>query len=69
MEFQDRRLTCVDCGTEFTWTAGEQLFSEVFPIIVAKGVELFSDYSDADYEALERTLAGLKATISAGSPL
>ena len=26
MEFQDRRLTCVDCGTEFTWTAGEQLF-------------------------------------------
>jgi MarR family 2-MHQ and catechol resistance regulon transcriptional repressor len=49
--------------------AGEQLFAEVFPIIVAKGVELFSDYSDADYEALERTLAGLKATISAGSPL
>ena len=49
--------------------AGEQLFAEVFPIIVAKGVELFSDYSDADYEALERTLAGLKATISAGTPL
>ena len=26
MEFQDRSLNCVDCGTEFTWTAGEQLF-------------------------------------------
>jgi CxxC-x17-CxxC domain-containing protein len=26
MEFQDKRLTCVDCGTEFVWTAGEQLF-------------------------------------------
>jgi CxxC-x17-CxxC domain-containing protein len=26
MEFQDKRLTCVDCGTEFLWTAGEQLF-------------------------------------------
>ena len=26
MEFQDKSLTCVDCGTEFIWTAGEQLF-------------------------------------------
>ena len=26
MEFQDKSLTCVDCGAEFTWTSGEQLF-------------------------------------------
>jgi CxxC-x17-CxxC domain-containing protein len=26
MEFQDRVLTCVDCGAEFIWTAGEQQF-------------------------------------------
>jgi CxxC-x17-CxxC domain-containing protein len=26
MEFQDRVLHCVDCGAEFTWTAGEQAF-------------------------------------------
>src|SRR4026208_2109487 len=26
MEFQDKLLNCVDCGTEFVWTAGEQLF-------------------------------------------
>ena len=26
MEFQDKNLNCVDCGTEFLWTAGEQLF-------------------------------------------
>jgi len=26
MEFQDKTLTCVDCGAEFVWTAGEQLF-------------------------------------------
>ena len=26
MEFQDKSLTCVDCGEDFTWTAGEQLF-------------------------------------------
>jgi CxxC-x17-CxxC domain-containing protein len=26
MEFQDKSLQCVDCGTEFVWTAGEQMF-------------------------------------------
>jgi CxxC-x17-CxxC domain-containing protein len=26
MEFQDRTLACVDCGSEFVWTAGEQQF-------------------------------------------
>jgi len=26
MEFQDRTLHCIDCGTEFVWTAGEQSF-------------------------------------------
>lgn len=26
MEFQDKVLTCVDCGTDFVFTAGEQLF-------------------------------------------
>ena len=25
-EFQDRVLTCVDCGQEFTWNTGEQEF-------------------------------------------
>src|SRR3979409_24661 len=26
MEFQDRILSCVDCASEFIWTAGEQQF-------------------------------------------
>lgn len=26
MEFQDKTLNCKDCGSEFTWTAGEQKF-------------------------------------------
>ena len=26
MEFQDRMLKCVDCGVDFVFTAGEQLF-------------------------------------------
>ena len=26
MEFQDKVLKCIDCGTDFVFTAGEQLF-------------------------------------------
>lgn len=26
MEFQDKMLRCIDCGTDFVFTAGEQLF-------------------------------------------
>ncbi|MDA2912436.1 zinc-ribbon domain containing protein [Acidobacteriia bacterium AH_259_A11_L15] len=26
MEFQDKVLSCVDCGSEFIFTAGEQMF-------------------------------------------
>ena len=26
MSFQDRALTCVECGSQFTFTAGEQAF-------------------------------------------
>ena len=25
-EFQDRSIKCVDCGENFIWTAGEQVF-------------------------------------------
>lgn len=25
-DFEDRPIVCVDCGQEFTWTAGEQMF-------------------------------------------
>ncbi len=26
MEFQDKMLKCVDCGADFVFTSGEQLF-------------------------------------------
>ena len=26
MEFQDKVLKCIDCGSDFVFTAGEQLF-------------------------------------------
>jgi len=25
-EFDDKSITCIDCGLDFTWTAGEQAF-------------------------------------------
>jgi MarR family 2-MHQ and catechol resistance regulon transcriptional repressor len=43
--------------------AGEQVFSEVFPQIIARGKQLFIHFSDADFTALEATLSGLKRTI------
>jgi len=47
---------------------GDQLFQDVFPKVVAWGSNVFGQYSDADFEALERTLSDLKATIAAGTP-
>ena len=26
MEFHDREIKCIDCGNDFIWTAGEQVF-------------------------------------------
>jgi CxxC-x17-CxxC domain-containing protein len=26
VEFQDRAIKCIDCGSDFTWTVGEQVF-------------------------------------------
>ena len=27
-EFEDKLLTCIDCGRDFTWTAGEQAYCQ-----------------------------------------
>jgi MarR family 2-MHQ and catechol resistance regulon transcriptional repressor len=47
---------------------GEQVFQEVFPKVVAQGRQVFADYSDDDYDALEKTLSELKTIIIAGAP-
>lgn len=47
---------------------GDRLFGEVFPKVVANGRQAFSQYTDADFDALEKTLTGLKATIAGSSP-
>jgi len=47
---------------------GERLFADVFPKVVARCGTQFSHFSEADFEALEHTLAGLKAAINAGPP-
>jgi MarR family 2-MHQ and catechol resistance regulon transcriptional repressor len=46
---------------------GERVFNDVFPRITAHGKQIFSAFSDSDFAALEQTLAGLKAVISAGA--
>lgn len=45
--------------------AGERLFGAVFPSVTARGGEVFTDYTEADYQQLESVLARLKAVIAA----
>ncbi len=47
---------------------GEQVFHDVFPKVVARGRQVFAQYSDDDYDALEKTLSELKTIIIAGAP-
>ncbi|WP_183441694.1 MarR family winged helix-turn-helix transcriptional regulator [Pseudoduganella violacea] len=44
---------------------GERLFHEVFPQVVSQGGAVFAAYREEDFETLEKTLSGLKQTITA----
>jgi DNA-binding MarR family transcriptional regulator len=53
--------------------AGEDVFREVFPKVVARGKQLFATYSDADFDAMEQELHKLRrsileAGVAAGAP-
>jgi DNA-binding MarR family transcriptional regulator len=43
--------------------AGEALFRDVFPKVVAHGKQLFATYSDADFDAMEQELHKLRRSI------
>ena len=43
--------------------AGDQVFCDVFPKVIARGKELFTAYSDADFAALEQALGLLRTRI------
>lgn len=47
--------------------AGEAVFGDVFPKVVAHGKQLFAHYGDADFDALENVLRRLRDQIAAGS--
>ena len=47
--------------------AGDRVFCEVFPKVVAHGKQLFSAYSEADFDALEAALSTLRASIAQDS--
>jgi DNA-binding MarR family transcriptional regulator len=44
--------------------AGECLFEDVFPRVVARGRQAFAHYTEADFAALEQTLSELKTVIT-----
>ncbi len=43
---------------------GHQVFSQVFPVVVAHGRQLFATYSDADFDAMDQALGKLKQLIA-----
>jgi DNA-binding MarR family transcriptional regulator len=46
--------------------AGEDLFRDVFPKVVAHGKRLFETFSEADYDEMEQVLRKLRQRIAAG---
>ena len=48
--------------------AGDAVFCDVFPRVVAHGKQLFSSYADTDFDALESVLRKLRDQIAAGVP-
>lgn len=44
---------------------GEQVFHDVFPRVTSRGGAVFTHYTEADYEELERVLSRLKSVIDA----
>ncbi|MES2319816.1 MAG: MarR family transcriptional regulator [Pseudomonadota bacterium] len=61
------RTRCLDDKRSFFVALtgeGENVFAEVFPLVVAQGRALFSAYSDADFEAMDHTLGKLKKLIA-----
>ena len=43
---------------------GDKVFAEVFPIVIEQGRQLFSPFSDADFDAMDATLRKLKQLIT-----
>jgi DNA-binding MarR family transcriptional regulator len=48
--------------------AGDTVFADVFPKVIAHGKQLFAQYGDADFDALETVLRRLRDQIAAGVP-
>lgn len=68
-----RERSCDDKRSFFLrlTAAGDQVFCDVFPLVIARGKKLFHAYSDADFARLETELALLRTRITGhgdGSP-
>jgi DNA-binding MarR family transcriptional regulator len=48
--------------------AGERLFADVFPQVVAHGKRLFAGYSEADFDEMDQALRKLRQCIAQAGP-
>lgn len=60
VDYQDRPISCVDCGSEFTWTVGEQVFFH------DKGLKNEPKRCKPCKHAKNKRLAAISAAQSAG---
>jgi len=60
-----RERSCDDKRSFFVrlTPAGDRVFCDVFPKVIARGKELFAAYSDADFATLEQALGLLRTRI------
>lgn len=49
--------------------AGDAVFRDVFPKVIAHGKQLFNGYAAADFDALEQVLGKLRMSIAAPAPV
>jgi len=64
-----RERSCDDKRSFFVrlTPAGDAVFDDVFPKVVARGKQLFAHYGESDFDALESVLRRLRDQIAAGS--
>jgi DNA-binding MarR family transcriptional regulator len=64
-----RERSCDDKRSFFVrlTPAGEDLFRDVFPKVIARGKRLFEAFSEADFDEMEQVLRKLRQRIAEGS--
>jgi hypothetical protein len=62
MEFLDRLSTCADCGGEFIFTAGEQLFSQAKYCVWVPLIEVLEHCIESGQIGVSKNVGAVRKT-------